>query len=315
MSETTWPPTDRFAFLRVLASLMRSMNSQLSAATPSIRTLLILGRVSNLPTIWSNCLAGWIIAGGAEWQRLALVGGGTTFLYVGGMFLNDAFDAEFDRQHRPERPIPSGAISRGAVWKWGFFWLVMGVLWVSLVGKTTAALGVGLAVCIVIYDAIHKLIVLAPFLMAACRFLVIMIASAAAANGIVGLSCWTGLVLGSYIVGLSYLARKESAPGALQYWPCIFLAAPLVLAIIINRGSYQTRGLILAGLVLFWVIRSLRFTYGSSQINIGRSVSGLLAGIVLVDLLSTGGLDPTHNLTFAGLFLLALVFQRMVPAT
>ena len=26
----------------------------------SFRTFLTLGRVSNLPTVWSNCLAGWL---------------------------------------------------------------------------------------------------------------------------------------------------------------------------------------------------------------------------------------------------------------
>ena len=31
---------------------------------PLLRTLLILGRVSNLPTVWSNCLAGWLLDGG-----------------------------------------------------------------------------------------------------------------------------------------------------------------------------------------------------------------------------------------------------------
>jgi hypothetical protein len=308
------PLTERFAFSTVLVSLLRSMNSQFNRG-PTIRTLLILGRVSNLPTVWSNCLAGWIISGGAEWQKFILVCGGTSFLYVGGMFLNDAFDAEFDSQHRPERPIPSGAISRGAVWKWGFFWLVMGILWLCLVGKTAAVLGIVLALCILVYDAIHKAIVLAPILMAACRFLLVLIASSATIEGIIGLSYWTALVLGSYIVGLSYLARKESAPGALQYWPCIFLAAPLVLAMIINRGMYQNHGWILAGLVLFWVIRSLRFTYWSQQTNVGRSISSLLAGIVLVDLLATGGLVPADNLTFASLFILALVFQRLIPAT
>jgi 4-hydroxybenzoate polyprenyltransferase len=191
----------------------------------------------------------------------------------------------------------------------------MGVLWLACIGKTAAILAVLLALCIIVYDAIHKLFVLAPLLMAACRFLLILIASAAANDGIVGLSYWTALALASYIVGLSYLARKESAPGALQYWPCVLLGGPLLLALIINRGPFQKRGLILAGLVLLWVIRSLRFTYWSPQTNIGRSVSGLLAGIVLVDLLATGGLVPADNLTFAGLFLLALVFQRLVPAT
>src|SRR5262245_63623198 len=91
--------------------------------TRQLRTLLILGRVSNLPTVWSNCLAGWILGGGGELFklplpdliRLAVLTAGATFLYVAGMYLNDAFDEQFDSQHRPERPIPSGAIRAATV--------------------------------------------------------------------------------------------------------------------------------------------------------------------------------------------------------
>ena len=40
------------------------------------------------------------------------------------MYLNDAFDVRFDRSFRPERPIPSGAISLGWVRFLGWFQLV-----------------------------------------------------------------------------------------------------------------------------------------------------------------------------------------------
>src|SRR5947199_6025840 len=94
---------------------------------PYWRTLLDLGRVSNLPTVWSNCLAGWLLGGGGPAWRFALLCFGATCLYVGGMYLNDAFDVEFDREFRRDRPIPSGAISLQAVWRWRFHWLVLGM--------------------------------------------------------------------------------------------------------------------------------------------------------------------------------------------
>src|SRR5881397_4073070 len=94
---------------------------------PTVRTLLLLGRVSNVPTVWSNCLAGWLLAGGGEGNRFAILCFAGTFLYIGGMYLNDAFDAQFDQQHRPERPIPSGAIRPEAVWAAGFCWLGAGL--------------------------------------------------------------------------------------------------------------------------------------------------------------------------------------------
>src|ERR1043166_7779563 len=97
-----------------------------SSAMPRLRTLLVLGRISNLPTVWSNCLAGWWLGGGGNIQKLPFLFGGATFLFIGGMYLNDAFDVEFDQLHRAERPIPSGAISAGAVWRWGWTWLALG---------------------------------------------------------------------------------------------------------------------------------------------------------------------------------------------
>src|SRR6516225_1509106 len=104
----------------------------------SITTLLILGRVSNLPTVWSDCLAAWLLAGGGASWRVGWVCLGATLLYTGGMFLNDAFDVGFDRQHRPERPIPSGQIRRRTVWLLGGVWLGLGWLCFLVLGAGPA---------------------------------------------------------------------------------------------------------------------------------------------------------------------------------
>jgi hypothetical protein len=44
-------------------------------------------------------------------------------------------------------------------------------------------------------------------------------------------------------------------------------------------------------------------------------VSGLLAGIVLVDLLAVADQPPGVGIVFLLLFSLALLFQRFIPAT
>src|SRR6188472_3419761 len=130
-----------------------------------LRTLLILGRVSNLPTVWSNCLAGWLLGGGGSVRRLVLLCLASSCLYIGGMFLNDAFDAEFDRQYRKERPIPSERISQLSVWRWGLAWLCLGELCFINCGILTGTLGIILLVTILCYDAFHKQIAWAPLLM------------------------------------------------------------------------------------------------------------------------------------------------------
>src|SRR5579862_2051883 len=100
-----------------------------------LRALLVLGRVSNLPTVWSNCLAAWCLAGGGKVNRFALVCAGATLLYTGGMFLNDACDVEFDQRYRPERPIIASQISLPAVWVIAGMLLLLGWLVIIPLGK------------------------------------------------------------------------------------------------------------------------------------------------------------------------------------
>src|SRR5262245_57319801 len=93
---------------------------------PRLRTLLVLGRASNLPTVWSNCLAGWLLGGDNDLKKLALLSLGATCLYTGGMYLNDVCDFWFDVQFRRERPIPSGLIGLSTVLWWSLGWLIAG---------------------------------------------------------------------------------------------------------------------------------------------------------------------------------------------
>lgn len=280
---------------------------------PTPRTLLVLGRVSNLPTVWSNCLSGWLLAGGGSLPRLLVLSAAASSLYVGGMYLNDAFDAAFDRQYRRERPIPSGAISESLVWQIGGALTVLGAVPLACMGFVTAILTLLLVLAILVYDAIHKAVAFSPVIMAICRLLLLLTAASTAEAGVTGIAVWSALALTGWIVGLSYVAKRESARGPLAYWPLATLAWPLVLAGIVNDGPYRLRGILLSSAVLAWTALCLRHSLVSTHRNIGRTVSGLLAGICLVDLLAA---PPGPALiAFVLLFLAALLGQRFVPAT
>lgn len=282
---------------------------------PSLRPLLILGRVSNLPTVWSNCLAGWWLGGGGNFSKLPFLILGATLLYVGGMFLNDAFDADFDRQYRKERPIPTGAILPRTVWRCGFGFLLLGNALLFAGGLTAGILGAVLALNILLYDALHKAVTFSPLLMGACRFWVYVLAAATGAEGVTGSALWCGLALAIYVVGLSFVARVESTRGAVKYWPLLLLVAPIGLALLMNLGSYRASAILISLVVTFWALRCLRTMLWTATPNLGRTVSGLLAGIVFVDWLAVAHAPRELGAVFLGLFLLALLGQRYVPAT
>ena len=63
----------------------------------TLLTALRLGRVSNVPTVWTNVLAASALCGASPApSMLVVLCLAMTLAYVGGMYLNDAFDSEHD---------------------------------------------------------------------------------------------------------------------------------------------------------------------------------------------------------------------------
>src|SRR6202030_3348539 len=127
----------------------------MTIVTPAVLpvTLLRLGRVSNLPTVWTNVLAGAVLSGG-DWRnwRLGLMLVAMSSFYVGGMYLNDYFDRAIDGRERPERPIPSGHISAHAVAAIGFCLVGAGAIATAAMGPAAAAVAGLVALSIVADD-------------------------------------------------------------------------------------------------------------------------------------------------------------------
>ncbi|HYV27308.1 MAG TPA: hypothetical protein VFA77_07225, partial [Candidatus Eisenbacteria bacterium] len=64
-----------------------------------------------------------------------------------------------------------------------------------------------------------------------------------------------------------------------------------------------------------WIVRALRQTFWASPPRVAVTVSWLLAGIVFVDWLAVADVPRSVSFIFIALFLGALIFQRVVPAT
>ena len=309
--------------------LLTNMGLKRDSSYDCFKALLLLGRVSNLPTIWSNCLASWLLAGGTllettDVQRFSCLIVGATFLYLAGMFLNDAFDVRFDKEHRTERPIPSGAISAKAVWVWGIIQMVIGLGCLVWIGPVVAVCAFALAGSVLWYDWIHKRITWSPLIMGLCRLSLYVLAGVVAAESptaSLGLPViLSALALWGYIVGLSNIARHEATGGNVNSWPSWLLVLPLAIAftlpgLLVDGEVNWNRLIIAACLYSLWIGRSLLFTFKVMIPQHGRTVSGLLAGIVLFDFMLAANQEIHMGAVFLGLFALALLFQRYIPAT
>ena len=191
-----------------------SAHAPTSPRDPAWRIALRLGRVSNVPTVWTNVAAGMALAGAAfDPQVFVTLGLAVSLYYVGGMYLNDAFDARWDAQHRPERPIPAGHVRRATVFAAGFGMLAAATLLVALRVPGRAALYASLVLAglIVLYDLSHKGNPLSPLVMALCRVAVYVLAAFAVAPPPPSPAVYIGAgALFLYLVFLSTLARKET---------------------------------------------------------------------------------------------------------
>jgi 4-hydroxybenzoate polyprenyltransferase len=171
-----------------------------------------------------------------------------------------------------------------------------------------------LCLLILLYNALHKVLPLAPVLMGACRVFLYLLASAGA-RGVSGEAIWKGLALGVYVVGLSCLARKESSREGIQWWPGLLLAAPVLMAGLIDDGAAWCAAVLFSLVLAGWSCWALSRSLDRAGSNVGYTVSRLLAGIILVDLLAVADPNAVCTVFFALCFTLALWLQWFIPAT
>lgn len=279
------------------------------------RTALKLGRVSNLPTVWSNVIAATTIAGGAPLELVALLAAATSLMYVAGMFLNDGFDRDIDARERPERPIPSGDVSPETVLIVGAALLAGGTLTLAAVNDHAGLAGAALAGAILFYNWNHKGNPFAPWVMGLCRALVYVAAATAVSLVVpagIGIPAAATLL---YVAALTYAARMEAADSIASFRPLPLLLAPLAASVLLSEAVSAPAAVAVAllaatGARVAWLLRR------RGPGDVSGAVALLIAGISLNDALLTSSTGVDHAV-FACLacFGLTLLLQRYVPAT
>ncbi len=296
-----------------------------SAPLLTASTALRLGRVSNLPTVWSNTLAGAALAGADVWQTATLVAAvALSFLYIGGMYLNDAFDREIDARERPTRPIPSGEATADTVFAAGFAMVLGGIACILPAAQLAGAGGEEAAVfsaillsgVILAYDLHHKGNTYSPLIMGICRVLAYGTAALTLAGQADSALVAATATAFSYLIGLTYAAKHEMRASFGSLWPLACLAAPLPYGIaLLAAGAGWVAAIALAGLTA-WVFAALRLLQRRQSCDTPRAVTALIAGISLLDALFLVGCGELMAATAAlGCFGGTLVLQRWISGT
>jgi hypothetical protein len=138
-------------------------------------------------------------------------------LYCAGMVWNDYFDFEQDLRERPFRPLPSFRVKRSTAAAIGCLLMGAGVGLAILAGFDGEAWRAGpvliagqLVVAIFVYDAWMKRTFLGPLSMGLCRFYNVLLGLTIVPAGIPWWGFVLALVVGTYIVGVTWFARKEA---------------------------------------------------------------------------------------------------------
>ncbi|HET9739281.1 MAG TPA: UbiA family prenyltransferase [Solirubrobacteraceae bacterium] len=274
---------------------MSSADALTAGAAPRWRAWLQLARVSNTPTVVSNAVAGGAVASiasppGVPAGTVAVVAVAMALFYTAGMILNDVADLELDRVERPERPLPSGAVTRGAALVAVYALTGAGLAALAATGIEPLLAGIALAALIVLYDLWHKGNPLSPVLMAGCRALVYVIAALAVAGSLSAELWGAAALLLVYVIGLTQVAKAERSGderaargrsgGIAARWPVLAVLAPA--AYWAKELPALEVALLLAGF-LAWTAFALWLVLAHRQI--GAGVVRLIAGIAVYDAL------------------------------
>lgn len=299
------------------------MDAPATRSIPTLRSFFVLGRVSNLPTVWTNVAVGWFLSGGAWTADFGWLLLGMSLIYVAGMTLNDAFDAKWDKEHAPERPIPSGQIRRGIVWITGLLQMMTGVGVILALTIAWPSLLLGLVLAILLYNALHKRWSGSVLIMGMCRALVYILAGSAVATQTEDFQVPSGVLVIAglsvlYIAGLTLAARSErlASPGRLRMFPRLMLMLPALFPFVAARTApselpYHALLVLAVVGITAWISIVRR----SLAERIPKGIAFALAGIAFYDAGALGFADIQAAIAALICFVLTLGLQKIVPAT
>jgi 4-hydroxybenzoate polyprenyltransferase len=314
-----------------------------------IKAWLQLVRLPNVFTAVADVMMGYLVTYGTPEpaSHFALLVAASCLLYMSGMVLNDVFDADVDAAERPERPIPSGCITKRAAAACGFAMLASGTLIAcfasfALRDWRPAIIATLLAACVILYDGVLKRTPVAPLAMGACRALNVLLGMSLGRGLGEGIppdnefifwgskAAWLiALGIGVYIVGVTWFARTEARTSSrfqliggtvillagmgllasVPHWNASDLTPPLRVNI---NGWY----LLWAALALITARRCILAIYNPTPDRVQTAVRHLVQTIIVLDAaICVGYAGPLWGFAVLALLLPTVLLAGWLKAT
>ena len=294
-------------------------------------TVATLVRLPNLFTAPPDVVLGAaLVAAAGNAVTAAPVAGlavASVLLYAAGTTLNDYFDAEEDARERPERPIPSGDVSRRGALVLGLALLVAGPAVALLAaGVVAGAVAGGVGLAVLLYDGPFKGSAVGFLFMGSARGLNVLLGTTVAGVGPTGLPPWVlcvpVLVL-LYVAAVTYMAEGETGRGDRRAVSAavggVTVAAAGVVGLLAVRPPPRLETALVAVLLvgfLGWTGRPLRAAYADPvPARIGPAVGACVLGLTVLDAAFAATVGPVWGLAALAFLVPAVGLSRVFDVT
>jgi 4-hydroxybenzoate polyprenyltransferase len=263
---------------------------------PKFRAYLELVRVGNLFSAGADILAAHYYAaalaapGDANLPTLLAA---SSLLYAGGVAINDVCDAKRDTIERPERPIPSGRVSRAAALRLSIFLLGTGTVLAMSVSLRSTILAGFLVGSILLYNLHANSTAFAPLVMGACRGLNVALGLDALPTLADASALAPILLMWLYIASVTYFARDEAATSSKRrlVFGTIGVAAAtlgLVSLLWLMPDARRVGAGMAVGLSVLVTFIGLRGAASPEPAQVQGSVRGFLIALIAFDAVLAG---------------------------
>lgn len=285
----------------------------------SIKDYLVLVRLPNLFTLPSNILVGMATVSSlaftlTSFTQFLLLVTISVLLYCVGIVLNDLYDFDIDKKERPNRPLPSGKISRRSAIVLVAIFSTLALILSLQVSFSTLVISSILFSVIFGYDKYLKNTYAGPFTIASARVMNILLGTSVSLRSVDSYSqivtlTFILIITFVYVSLIGFISRYEvhgfSDNTKLLLPPAIVATVISSIILFTLMGFFKLESLIILSLFSFIMIISFSRIY--------RRDSGRTQQIVRNMILSIIVLDSTFLTGIIGIELGLVVLTLMAP--